>query len=321
MHIRPFVEADYPSVTRLFNAAYCDFAKDVEEMRFRDSHYPSDCHWARWTAVTDEGAVVGCAEYNQTPYALHPGKFNLDLAVAEHCYGHGIGRALYDTVLGALGEFELVHVASWARQDMPCRVGFLQRRGFVADVDLRTSTIDLKGFDWMRWQDRLDNLGRQAIGVRSFAELGVNNPDVQRQVYDLWSEVRHDVPLPPGEMRTPVPFDEWWPHLAGNTSFLPEAYFFAVDGQQLVGTSQLFASPVDGELRTGLTAVRRSHRRRGIAIGLKVHALRYAQRLGTHRVITDNAAENKGMLAINTELGFVQNPPWNRYVKRFRQEP
>jgi GNAT superfamily N-acetyltransferase len=61
----------------------------------------------------------------------------------------------------------------------------------------------------------------------------------------------------------------------------------------------------------------RSHRRRGIAVGLKVHALKFAKDLGYKRTITENAAVNVGMLAINGQLGFVRNPAWVRYVKTF----
>lgn len=317
MHIRPFVEADYPSITRLFNSAYGDFAKKVEEMRFRDSHYPSECRWARWIAVDGDGQIVGCAEYNQVPHAFDPRKFNLDFAVVPGRYGRGIGGALYDVMLAAVMQFDPVNVVSWAREDMPCRIGFLQHRGFVADMDLRTSGIDLTSFEWSRWQDRLDALNDQGIEVRTLAELGVDEDEVQRATYDLWSDVRCDVPLPPGEVRTPVAFEEWWQHLAGSRSFFPEAYFIALDGQRFVGLSNLSRSPRPGELRTALTGVRRGHRRRGIATALKVHALRFAREIGVHRVITDNAAENKGMLAINMALGFKQNPPWRRYLKLF----
>ena len=97
----------------------------------------------------------------------------------------------------------------------------------------------------------------------------------------------------------------------------PAGYFLALHGGEFVGTSQLFRSPRRGELRTGLTAVSRTHRRRGIAFGLKAHALKLAKELGYQRVITDNAAENEGMLAINRALGFVRNPAWVRYVKSF----
>src|SRR5689334_5053812 len=67
MHIEPFVDADYPAVTQLFNLAYSEFAKDVDERRFRDGHYPPTCRHAGWTAHAADDEIVGCAEYNQNP--------------------------------------------------------------------------------------------------------------------------------------------------------------------------------------------------------------------------------------------------------------
>jgi GNAT superfamily N-acetyltransferase len=70
-------------------------------------------------------------------------------------------------------------------------------------------------------------------------------------------------------------------------------------------------------LRTGLTGVRRAYRRRGLALALKVRSLAFAKEQGYRRVITENESNNRGMLHINEELGFVKNPAWIHYVKTF----
>ena len=98
---------------------------------------------------------------------------------------------------------------------------------------------------------------------------------------------------------------------------LPPGYFVAVDGDEYVGTSNLWLSPEPDVLRTGLTAVRRAYRRRGIAFALKVRSLEFAKAHGYKRVQTENELNNRGMLAINDELGFVRNPAWVHYLKSF----
>jgi mycothiol synthase len=76
-------------------------------------------------------------------------------------------------------------------------------------------------------------------------------------------------------------------------------------------------APQADTLRTGLTAVKRAHRRRGIAFALKIRALEFAVAQGFKRVQTDNESNNVGILAINVALGFVRYPAWVHYVKAF----
>jgi GNAT superfamily N-acetyltransferase len=52
------------------------------------------------------------------------------------------------------------------------------------------------------------------------------------------------------------------------------------------------------------------HRRRGIALALKLAAIDYARRVGAPIIRTDNDSTNTGMLAINSRLGFVRQPGW-----------
>jgi GNAT superfamily N-acetyltransferase len=317
MQIRSFVEADYTALTKLHNQAYGDFAKYVDELRFRDTHYPEGFRWARWTATNGQGDVVGFAEYHNELGLFHPRKFQLDIAVDQRACSQGIGTRLYQTVVDALAPFEPITLASWARADAPVLTDFFVRRGFEPNAELYTSALDVAGFDAGHWQPHLHNVLGQGLQVCSLEELGLEDADVRRRVYDLWCEVRLDLPIPPGEKRSEaLSFETFWEMTCGPGVF-PSGYFIALDGGQFVGTSQLFLSPLSGVLRTGVTGVRRAYRRRGVALGLKVRALSYAQVLGYRQIVTDNAAINVGMLAINSALGFKRNPVWTRYLKRW----
>jgi GNAT superfamily N-acetyltransferase len=261
--------------------------------------------------------VVGFAEYHHILGMFHPNKFHMDIVVDQSVCSHGIGTRLYQTVMEALAPLEPTAVVSWARADMPCLTSFLTRRGFEPNEELYTSGLDLTAFDAAAWQPHLTDLVAQNLRVCSLEELGLHDPDVRQRVYGLWREVRQDVPIPEEETRSdPMSFEAFWEEMHGPGLF-PPGYFIALDGDEYVGTSQLFLSPLQGVLRTGLTAVRRAYRRRGIALGLKVCALSFARSLGYERVVTDNAAVNEGMLAINGALGFERNPVWTRYVRRF----
>jgi RimJ/RimL family protein N-acetyltransferase len=153
----------------------------------------------------------------------------------------------------------------------------------------------------------------RGLEIKTLAELE-SDPDRYAKLYDLWCEVRQDVPMAHPEERTAVGFQEWLQSWRASPSLRPEAYFVAVEpGGQYVGQSDLYQAPEPGVLRTGLTAVRRAYRGQGVALALKLRAIERASSLGCRRIVTDNASTNLPMLAINARLGFVRQPAWILY--------
>jgi mycothiol synthase len=84
--------------------------------------------------------------------------------------------------------------------------------------------------------------------------------------------------------------------------------------------SQLWHSQASPDLYNGLTGVLRSHRRRGIALALKLRGIAYAKALGRPTIKTWNESNNRAMLAINEALGFVKQPAWIDFVKVLRPD-
>lgn len=311
--IRPFAAGDYPAVAALHNALFAEMPLPAEHLRHRDEHRPSKVRSARWVAEQD-GRVVAYAQYDQWTGTFHPRKFMLDLVVDEAYQGQGIGSALYDLLLESLRPFDPLTVDLWTRADMDCRIGFIEHRGFSPDMRMWSSVLDLERFDPRPFMHHVESIADQGIQIRTLAELRGMDPEVDHKQYDMWSEVREDIPLPPGAESQPVSFDEWLQH-KNSPIVMPDGVFLAVDGERYVGTSELEHAPDTELVRTGLTGVRRAYRRRGIAFALKVRALSCAKAKGYRRIVTENAAVNRGMLSINEQLGFVKLPAWVRYVK------
>jgi|SRR5579859_163338 len=313
--IRPFDPTDYDAIARLHSVNFPEFAMDAAEWRFDDEHRPEHCRSARWVAEQGD-QVVAFAQYDQHAGHYHPRKFHLALVVDPDHLGRGIGRRLFDLVLAAVRVFDPLSVDVWSREDMSGRIGFFARRGFIEDWRMWTSALDLTAFDPSRFAHVVPAVEARGIQIRSLADLGPTDPVVRRRLYEMWLEVRQDVPDPATDDYVVVPFERFQENI-DRPYLLPAGYFVAVDGDQYVGTSQLWMSPEAGVLRTGLTGVRRAYRRRGIALAMKVRSLELGQRLGYQRVITENELHNQGMLAINDELGFVKNPAWAHYLKSF----
>src|SRR6266849_2232414 len=295
--VRPFTADDYADITRLHNANFPEFSMNDEEFQHEDSQRTEPCRLAHWVAECD-GRIVGFAHYEQNPQVYHPRKFQLNITVDPDFYGRGIGRRLYDLVLREVQQFDPIALDEWTRTDMAFRIGFLERRGFVEDMRMWISALDLTQFDPSQFAHEVAAVEAQGIRLRSWVDLGFDDPVVRRRIYETWLAVREDVPLPPNDKRTETSFDQWWERVE-RPDFLPAGYFVAVAGDQYVGLSNLWLSPVAGALRTGTTAVRREYRRRGIALAVKVRSLEFAKNQGYLRVVTENETNNRGMIAIN----------------------
>jgi mycothiol synthase len=103
------------------------------------------------------------------------------------------------------------------------------------------------------------------------------------------------------------PFEEWLER-EERTSALAVV---ALDGDEVVGYARLYALQAhEGRLENGLTAVKRSHRRRGIATALKRAQVAWAAEHGYREIVSTMVEGNDGMRAVNARLGYRELPGW-----------
>jgi GNAT superfamily N-acetyltransferase len=305
-------DRDYPDIVRIHNALFPDFAEDESERRYDDSYRDPSRVFQRVMATGGRDAILGYGEYFHMNSQFHPRKFVIDLYVAPEAQGTGVGRALYDHIVDALVPYDPLVLRAWTVEDMPRPLRFLADRGFVEESRVSESWLPVAPFDPAPFAGAEARVAAQGIAIRTLAELGPDDPEVRHKLYELSEAVAADMPAV--EARTKTAYDLWikrfeYPNL------LTDAQFIALDGEDFVGVSTLWKRQIGPDLQTGVTGTLGSHRRRGIALALKLRAIAYAQASGTPIIRTDNDATNVGMLAINRALGFVPQPAWIGFAK------
>jgi mycothiol synthase len=83
----------------------------------------------------------------------------------------------------------------------------------------------------------------------------------------------------------------------------------ALDDGRVVGYARLYRLPAhEKRLENGMTAVLRSHRRRGIATALKRAQIAWAAEHGYTEIVSDMVEGNVAMRAVNERLGYRELP-------------
>jgi GNAT superfamily N-acetyltransferase len=196
----------------------------------------------------------------------------------------GIGSELLAAVregAGGLGRESL-----WGRVRDSESMAFVGRRGFTEVTREINVLRELRPGD-----------GELVPGI---AEL---RDEHLRGVYDLCVETIPEIHVPlPGEA---PPYDEW----LQKEQWQASAGFVALDEGSVVGYARLYETGLPHRLEHGLTAVRRSHRRRGLATALKQAQVRWAADHGYRELVADMVEGNVAMRAVNERLGYRPLPP------------
>ncbi len=145
------------------------------------------------------------------------------------------------------------------------------------------------------------------IAIKALADFE-DQDAIAKAFFECFNEVRQDVPR--SEPATPLTWAYFKKSMLDAPDFYPEGTFLALDQEEIVGLTQLWKGESSADLYTGLTAVKRKARGKGIASALKARALRFAKETKATKVFTDNDTNNVEMIAINDKLGFKKLPAW-----------
>jgi len=299
--LRPFGEADYPAFTALYNRCRPAVAQSEAALRASDEGRKHDLLLNLLAEAG--GEPVGALR----AYADQAGQRQvfLDMVVLPEVLD--LATALFETALERLGPHRPTALSARVREDWPYWRNFYARRGFAKVERMWESRLELATFRPERFEGGLERTAAAGVTIKLLADLP-GDTSTQRALYEVETALLGDVPF--SEPLTIWPFAVWQARFWGHPGWRPEGFFLAFDGPELVGLSELRGGSRPGWLATRLTGVRRSYRRRGIALALKLSAVQYAKAAGVAVISTQNHTYNCAMLAINERLGFVKQPAW-----------
>ncbi len=234
-----------------------------------------------------EGRPVGVALVAPTD---SPNRRFVGIRVLPKRRRRGIGAALYEHAVAHARSLEPEWISTHVSEDDPDSVAWAERRGFEESYRQVELILGLRGDE-------------QTPPPPEGIELVEVTPDLHEAAYDLTKEAWEDLPVAaPLEV---APFDAWLEEdMPGPISFA------AMENGEMVGFAGLIEREVPGLLEHGLTATRRTHRRRGIATALKRHQIAWAAANGYRELITFTQDRNEGMQTINQALGYEEQPAW-----------
>ena len=317
--IRPFDygDDDYRWAIAINAAVFNEPPDRLEEWKHADQARDEAYPFYRDMVLRGE-RLIGYVETFQSPFAYHPRKVTTYMFVHPEHDGPDVRPTLLEQLLARFADRDLIGVMSGMLDDKPQAMRFFEEHGFERVAEEKLSKLDVTAFDPSAYADALARVAENGIEITTLRELRERDPAWRRKLYDLDVTVNRDIPST-GEKHYPD-FDGWVEMRLETPAFDSDAWFVALDGERYVGHSQgsinRESTPV--QFNTGVTAVRREYRRRGIARALKVHVISFTRREGVEEIFTTNDSQNP-MYQLNLQLGFKPLPSWVRVEKRLQE--
>ncbi len=271
--------ADVEAWTRVRNLVERADAASVEDVIRTGEREPE----RRLYVAELDGEVVGCAFVARSESM--PGCAATIPRVVPEARRRGLGSAFLQACSDRARELGCDALSSHVDADSADGLAFAARYGFV-EVDRQVELVRELG------ADEAAPVVPEGISIAPLAS------EHTAGLRELVVEAGSDLPLP-GPL-LPRVIDGWIDDLRSAA----RAYV-ALDGGRVVGVAglrELTAQP--GRAENALTAVLRSHRRRGIAAALKQWLVVWAVENDYRELVTWTQRGNSGMQAVNERVGY-----------------
>jgi len=272
--------------------------------------------------VEDGGGAIQAvgSTSNGGLFASPDGSWRVGLRTAPEWRRRGVARALLEQLADHARTNKATRLVAAVRGDEPEGARFAEAMGYRAFHERIDSYIDVPSFDASAFDEPDATAERVGVRLASYAELiGERAADVEAFQRELllviWAMAR-DVPSPTPMPEQPPPFEQAKRMFFEGPGLDPASTIVALRDGHPVGMTATMVKE-NGTAYTNFTGVSRAERGKGIALTMKLRALRALRSRDVKLFGTTNDEQNGAMRGINRRLGYVPDPPTTMYEKRF----
>jgi mycothiol synthase len=292
LSIRALRESDAAAVARLRIAVNPHYVVTPALIWYRATRGIEGERRRDWVAeLGDE--IVGCAQAGLEWYLRVPGRGRFWIGVDPEHRRRGVGSELYATARDYLVSEGAVRLRTWIDGDADGE-RFVQERRF------RPGSVD-----------KVSAVVPRDVAVPALPELEAHGfrltplAEVRHRVDDLFAVcAAGERDMPSEEPEIELDLESWRRDEFDLPDLSDEGSFVALAGDRPVSLAFLRVDPARRIAYNQMTATLPEYRRRGLALMVKLAAIRWASEAGIERLLTENDTENVGMLAINDRLGY-----------------
>jgi len=271
--------------------------------------------------VEDTGGAIQAigSTSNGGLFASPDGSWRVGLRTAPQWRRRGVARALLEELAEHARANNAKRLIAAVRGDEPEGARFAEALGYRAFHERIDSYIDVPSFDASGFDDPDATAARAGVRLATYAELlREHAADVevfQRELLPVIWAMARDVPSPTPMPEQPPPFEQAKRMFFEGPGIDPPSTIIALRDRRTVGMTVTMVKE-NGTAYTNFTGVSRAERGKGIALAMKLRALRDLMTRGVKLFGTTNDEQNAAMRGINRRLGYVPDPPTTMYEKR-----
>jgi len=293
--IRPFRPEDAPTAVELLRELLPHWVTTERGLVHWAENIPERGHPRVWVAE-EGGELVGWGEAFLQWDVTDEGVAFLWFGVRPNARRRGIGGRFHELTESHLLDMRARRLETFTAGD-PESERFLGERGFRKTRAEQAWALDPRTVDRAAARDFERAKGRDGYRLAPLRDLR----DRPEDLYALFSEAHADVP---SDHTHDEPYDDWKRVLFDYPDLDDDGSYVVLAGERPVAFAWIAADRAGRRATHMMTGTARDFRRRGLARLAKLATIRWAAENGIATLLTDNDAENVGMLSLNRDLGY-----------------